>query len=86
MFSKTRKNLFATIRNFKYEEQNKAKSFNENNNLAQTFGKQDFSYAIDVSYQNIEYHSFDIKSHNFDIENYQTETVKKQEKTVLYLK
>ena len=35
MFSKTRQNLSATIRNFKCEEQDKAKSFNEYNNIAQ---------------------------------------------------
>ena len=70
MFSKTRKNLSATIKNF---NQDRAKSFNENNNFAEIFEKRIFHYASDVSYQNIE-------SHNFDIEKYQTETVKKKEK------
>ena len=80
MFSKTRQNLSASIRNFKCEEQDKAKSFNENNKIAQSLEKEVFGYASDVSYQNIESHNFDIENHNFDIENYQTEPVKKQEK------
>ena len=80
MLSKTRQNLSATIRNFKCEEQDKAKSFNENNKIAQSLEKEVFGYASDVSYQNIESHNFDIKNHNFDIENYQTELVKKQGK------
>ena len=80
MFSKTRQNFSATIRNFKCEKQDKAKSFNENDNIAQIFEKRIFHYASDVSFQNIESHNFDIENHNFDIEKYQTELVKKQEK------
>ena len=84
MFSKTRQNLSATIRNFKCEEQDKAKSVNENNKIAQSLEKEVFGYASDVSYQNIESHNFDIEIHNFDIENYQTEPVKKTGKRLLY--
>ena len=86
MFFKTRQNLSATIRNFNCEQQDKAKSFNENNNIAQIFEKRIFHYASDVSFQNIESHNFDIENHIFDIENYQTETVKKQEKDYLISK
>ena len=84
MFSKTRQNLSATIRNFKYEEQDKAKLFNKNNKIAQSLEKEVFGYASDVSYQNIESYNFDIENHNFNIENYQTEPVKKNKKRLLY--